>query len=140
MPFFERELVGLLRPILEKLKTIEGNIDGLQTSVEKVLTNQFTQSQQEKNLATQLDLDVASLTTAMAQDSSDNAALITALTTAINNSTADSPTDDPAVQAVLTALATNHSNTSAALTAAGVTIPPPSSATASVVAAAAKKS
>lgn len=126
-------------PFWKQRESIEKKLDGIQQAVAKVLENQTTQTQQEKNLATQLDLDVASLTAAMAQDTSDNAALITALTTAINNSTADSPTDDPAVQAVLSALATNHANTAAALAAAGVTVPPPSSATASVVAAAVKK-
>lgn len=85
-------------------------------------------------MATQLDLDVQSLTTAMAQDTSDNAALITALGTAIQNSNSDSPADDPAVQAVLSALQTNHTNTLAALQNAGITVPPPSSAAAAVVA------
>lgn len=106
----------------------------IEDQLAQILSNQRTAAEQEKNLATQLDLDITSLTTAMAQDTADNAALITALTTAINNSNPDSPSDDPAVQAVLTALATNHANTAAALAAAGVTVPPPSTATASVVA------
>ena len=125
-------------PFWKKSDRIEEQLDTIQASVEKVLANQKTQLQKETDLATQLDLDVASLTTAMAQDSSDVGALISALTTALTNSTADNPADDPAVQAVLAALSTNHTNAAAALTAAGVTIPPPSTATASVVAAAVK--
>jgi hypothetical protein len=94
MPFFERELVGLLRPILEKLKTIEGKIDGLQASVDKVFANQNVIYPKLEIFMSTTPITLAQLTTDVTTLQAAVATGLTDLTAEIANLKASNPTVD----------------------------------------------